>query len=95
MKTSKVNTEPYAIHDHIHVDYELQFKKDLIKPGVIIKFKNHRSQFKFRCLVHNSKTQTSWIDAYEIGTYQFHSFSVERLLKVVKPKRSRRHKAIV
>jgi len=88
-------TEPYSSYSYMHVDYEFQFKKDLIKPGVILKFKNHRSQFKFRCLVHNSRTGDSWIDAYEVGTYQFHSFYVDRLQKVVKLKRSRRHKPIV
>ena len=88
-------TNLYERYENFHVDYEFNFKRDLVKPGTPLRFKNHRSTFKFRCLVHDTATGVSWIDAFEVGTQQYHSFYVERLHKIVKPKRSRRHKAIV
>lgn len=82
----------YVNQPDIHVQYELQFKKDLIKPGTKIKIKYMRGVFKFRCLAHNVKLDSTWIDCIgDDGAW--HSFRVEQLKNVVKPKRSRRKKA--
>lgn len=86
-----MNLEPHSFNPNIHVDYEMNFKKDVIKPGTILKFKGTRGTFRFRCLAHNSKTGTSWVDCYDESAGTLRAFSVDKLQGVVK-KRSRRHK---
>jgi hypothetical protein len=84
----------YVFNDDIHVLYELEFNKDIIKPGSRIKIKNQRGVFIFRCVAHNIKLDSTWIDC--LGpNHQWHSFPIDRLKNLVKPKRSRRKKANV
>lgn len=84
----------YTFNDDIHVQYELEFGKDLIKPGSRIKIKNQRGVFIFRCMAHNTKLDSTWIDC--LGpNHQWHSFPIDKLKNLVKPKRSRRKKANV
>ncbi len=81
----------YVFNDDIHVQYELEFKKDIIKPGNPIKIKNTRGVFKFRCIAHNIKLDVTWIDCMDENG-QFRSFYIDQLKMLVKPKRSRRKK---
>lgn len=90
-KVTQVSIEPHSFNENIHVDYEMTFRQDVIKPGTSLKFKGTRGTFKFRCLAHNSKTGTSWIDCYDEAAGTLRAFSVDKLQGVVK-KRSRRHK---
>lgn len=84
----------YVLNDDIHVQYELEFKKDLLKPGSRIKIKNQRGVFIFRCIAHNIKLDSTWIDC--LGpNHQWQSFPVDKLKGIVKPKRSRRKKTNV
>lgn len=84
----------YTYNDDIHVQYELNFGKDIIKPGNRIKIKNQRGVFIFRCVAHNVKLDVTWIDC--LGpNHQWHSFPITKLKNLVKPKRSRRKKANV
>ena len=85
---------PYANNDDIIVGYELKFKNDLIKPGILIKFKGSRGQYKFRCVAHNPRLDVTWIDCIDAITHEWRSFYIDRLIGVVKPKRSRRRRAI-
>jgi hypothetical protein len=81
----------YMYNDEIHVQYELEFNKDIIKPGNPVKIKNQRGVYKFRCLAHNIKLDVTWFDC--IGPDgQWHSFYIDKLKCLVKPKRSRRRK---
>ena len=82
----------WSTHEHIHATFEIEFGKDIIKPGTIIKIKNERGTFKFRCLVHNSHLDVSWIDCFDTTTQQYRAFDVHRLKGIVKPKKSRRKK---
>lgn len=85
---------PYWYHDYVHVYYELEFNKDLIKPGTKIKFKNMHGTFTFIKWVHNSKKDVTWIDCYSDKTREERSFYIENLKGIVKPKRSRRKKIV-
>lgn len=87
-------SDSYLSKDHIDVQYELAFGKDVIRPGTQIRFKNDRGYYKFRCLAHNTELDVTWIDAVNVMTQAMHSFHVARLKCVVKPKRSRRKKAV-
>lgn len=80
----------YIDHPDIVVQYELEFKKDIIKPGNKIKIKNKRSTFRFRCLAHNTKLDSTWIDCMDMDTGEWRSFRVEQIRNLVKPKRSYR-----
>lgn len=91
-QTVVTNTEPHSFNDDIHVSYELEHGRDVIKPGSIIKFKGVRGTFVFRCMAHNVKIDSTWIDCYEVETRSLKSFHIEKLIGVVKPKRSRRNK---
>lgn len=93
MSKSKKNVvEPYWMFDHIHVYYELEFGKDMIKPGDKIKIKNIRGEFMFQKWVHNSKIDKTWIDCMDVKTGEFRSFVIHELRCLVKPKKSRRKK---
>lgn len=92
-KTPIVDMGPYGFNDDIHIQYEIEWKKDIIKPGTLIKFKNDRGRYKFRCLAHNIKLDVTWVDCIDTKTLEWRSFYVDRLIGVIKPKRSRRHKA--
>lgn len=93
-KKSQVSI-PYGHNEHIHVYYELQFNKDVIKPGDPVKIKNTRGKFKFLKMVHNSELDVTWIDCMDIKDGQFRSFYLENLKGVIRPKRSRRKKLVV
>ena len=86
--------EPYGDNENLHVHYELEFGKDVIKPGDPIKIKNTRGSFKFLKWVHNSKKDVTWIDCMDIKDGQFRSFYIEQLKGVIRPKRSRRKKLV-
>jgi hypothetical protein len=86
--------KPYFHNENIHVFYELEFGKDVIKPGDPLKFKNTRGQFRFIKWVHNSDRDVTWIDCMDIKDGQFRSFYIQMLKGVVRPKRSRRKKVV-
>jgi hypothetical protein len=67
----------------------LEFGKDTIEAGTIIRFKNRRGTFKFRGLYHNTALNKTWIDCFEQSTGRMRAFYVDELKCVVKPKRSR------
>jgi len=72
--------------------YELEFKKNIIKPGETIKFKGERGSFKFHKWAHNKKQNVQWIDCIEISTGRYRSFHIDELKGVLRPKKSRRKK---
>lgn len=85
---------PFWYNENIHVYYELEFGKDLIKPGDKIKIKNVRGQFLFIKWVHNSQKDVTWIDCRDMKTHEERSFYIENLKGVVRPKKSRRKKVV-
>lgn len=91
-RTKSEPKPPFWMFDHIHVFYELEFGKDIIKPGDKIKVRNVRGEFKFQKWVHNSQIDKSWIDCMDIKTGEFRSFKIEDLKLLVKPKKSRKKK---
>lgn len=82
----------YVFNEDIHVQYELAFGNDIIKPGNPIKIKNQRGVYKFRCLAHNIKLDETWFDCLSPEGAMY-SFRIDKLKCLVKPKRSRRRKA--
>jgi len=86
---------PYSINDDIHVYYEVEYLKDVIKPGDRIKFKHIRGEFVFILMAHNSEKDVTWIDCRDSATGEYRSFYVDRLKTVVRAKKSRRKKQLV
>ena len=93
-RKKSVSPEPFWYHDHVHVFYELEFGKDVIKPGDKIKIKNTRGVFTFIKWVHNSKKDVTWIDCMDSRTMEERSFYIQNLKGIVRPKRSRRKKLV-
>ena len=86
---------PYSMNENIHVYYELEFLKDVIKPGDKITFKGVRGQFTFILMAHNSEKDVTWIDCRNPATGEYRAFYVDRLKSVVRAKKSRRKKQLV
>ena len=79
---------------HIIPSFEFEFQGDTIVPKALIKFKNTRGIFKFRCIATNVTTGKTWIDCINVDTGEWKSFYVEKLKGLVKPKRSRRRRKV-
>ena len=94
MKRRQKEYIPYNDNENIHVFYELNFKKDVIKPGDKIVFKNVRGVFFFQQFVTNSKLDVQWIDCREMATMQYRSFYVDRLKGVYRAKKRIRKKLV-
>jgi hypothetical protein len=86
---------PYSMNENIHVYYELEYLKDVMKPGDRIKFKNTRGEFLFILMAHNSEKDVTWIDCRNPTTGEYRSFYVEKLSGLVRAKKSRRKKQLV
>lgn len=84
--------EPYSLNDDIHVQYEVDFQGDTIRPGDMLKFKNTRGTFRFRLLAHNIAHDVTWIDCMDNKTGEFRAFYIDKLKSVVRPKKSRAKK---
>ena len=97
MSKKKTDREyiPYSINSDIHVYYELEFMRDVIKPGDKIRFKGIRGEFTFILMAHNSKLDVTWIDCRNPATGEYRSFYVDRLKGLVRAKKSRRKKQLV
>jgi hypothetical protein len=91
-KYKSIDYIPYFHNDKIICYYELEFKKDIIKPGEIIKFKSERGSFKFYRWVHNTELNVQWIDCLEVGAGTFRSLPIDNLKGILRPKKSRRKK---
>lgn len=97
MSKKKKNQEyiPYQKNPNIHVYYELEFLRDVIKPGDRITFKNVRGEFVFILMAHNSEKDVTWIDCKNPTTGEYRAFYVDRLKGLVRAKKSRRKKQLV
>lgn len=97
MPKKKTNKEyiPYSMNDNIHVYYELEYLKDVIKPGDKIKFKNVRGEFIFILMAHNIEKDVTWIDCRSTTTGEYRAFYVDRLKCLIRDKKSRRKKQLV
>lgn len=82
--------DAYRDVEHRYVQWELVFGPDVIRPGTKIKIKQNRGTFLFRCLVHNSKQDISWIDCIDAITREYRSFYVGDIKGLVKMKSRRR-----
>ena len=91
-KKKEYDYVPYSINPNIHVYYELEFLKDVIKPGDKITFKNIRGEFTFILMAHNSEKDVTWIDCYSPTTGEYRSFYVDKLKGPVYSKKSIRKK---
>ena len=86
-------TPPY-LNEHIHVEYELPFARDVIKPGDIVKIKSDRGRYRFVRVATNRQKNVTWIDCHDVASGDFRSFYVEKI-KFVERKKSRRKKQSV
>jgi len=79
---------PYWSNPNVSIVYELQWGRETIVPGTLIKIKNDRSQYRFTRLVVDSETGKEWIDCMNVSLGGFYSFYVDRIKDLVH-KRSR------
>ncbi|HET8689515.1 MAG TPA: hypothetical protein VFM18_23130 [Methanosarcina sp.] len=80
------------MNPHIHVDYELPFAKDVIRPGDIIRIKADRGRFRFIRVATNMEKNVTWVDCFDVASGDYRSFYVEKIKLVERPKKSRRKK---
>lgn len=85
----------YADVEHMSVIYEIMVGADTVTPGSPLRIKNRRGTYKFRCLVHNTQLDVSWVDVICMTSGSWISIRPEQIKCVAKPKRSRRRKANV
>ena len=93
-KKAKIESLPFGHNPKISVYYELEFGKDVIKPGDKIRFKNLRGIYIFHKWVHNSELDITWIDCMDTKTAEFKSFYIEKLKGVHRAKKSIRKKLV-
>jgi len=84
---------PYGANPEIFVDYQLEFKGDIIKPGDKIKFRHIRGIFIFVRIAHNVRLDSTWIDCLDQNSKVTRSFHVGKLKQIVRPKRSYKKRA--
>lgn len=84
----------YEAIPHIIASYEFELDGDTILPKSLIKFKNTRGSFKFRCVATNTQTGKTWIDCINADTGEWKSFYVEKLKGLVKPRRPVRRRKV-
>lgn len=94
-KRERIVTVPYGYNPHITCYTELDFGNHRIRPGAELKIKNTRGVFIFHKWVHNAELDVTWIDCMDKGTGEFRSFYMDRLKKVILPKKSRGKKISV
>lgn len=94
-KKSSKQQKPFAWNSGIIIFYEITHGRDVITTGTPIRFKYQRGVFKFIKMVDNSELGVSWIDCMDSKTGVFRSFYVDQLRGVVKPKKTRKKKAVV
>lgn len=82
-KAYKNTLDAYWHNPDISIILELQFNKDLITPGTLIKIKHERSVFRFDRLVVNAKTQKEWIDVYDTTLGGWRSFYPDKISGLV------------
>jgi len=68
----------------------LMFKGTEIVQGTMLRIKNKREIFKFIKYVTDQDKEVAWIDVMSPGL-QYHSFYLEELKEIVKPKRRRKN----
>ncbi|AXH67278.1 hypothetical protein SEA_WOFFORD_96 [Streptomyces phage Wofford] len=84
----------YGGTPHIVPAFEFEFEGETIYPKALIKFKNTRGTFKFRCVATNIHTGKTWIDCINADTGEWKSFYVEKLKGPVKPRKTRRRRKV-
>lgn len=87
------NTERWGQDVDKSVAYEFEFKSQLIKPGMQLRFKNDHSIYTFKCLVTQVSTGNTWLEL--TSTTGFHSKRIEQISRVVGIKRSYKKKVAV
>lgn len=103
-KTKPINTNPewykaYYDPSQYKVIYEWELDGHLISAGDLIRVKNMRETYKFRCVIHQYSTGKEWFECILSPHSQsnlggsWHSFTLDRLKRHIVPKRRRRTSA--
>lgn len=69
------------------VSFEYQHGKDIVTPGMPVRIKNVRGEFKFEKYVKNTESGMEWIDV--IGQTGYRSFYLHDFKGIIKPKKKR------
>jgi hypothetical protein len=87
---------PATVSDQLYVGdnkvvaFEFPFGKDVIRTGDKIKIRNQRGTYRFYKIVHHTELDVTWVDVMNVDTGQWHSFYIDRVKTLIKPKRSYR-----
>jgi hypothetical protein len=93
-KIKAVELEPYWYNPDISLLYSLNHTSGMIEPGTLLKFKNDKNIYKFRCLVTNIKTGKEWIDVLSVNGFGWSSFEPGKLIGIYVAKKSRAKKSV-
>lgn len=97
-RTKPIQTANPSSSSYLSLDIstytELEFGKDIIKPGDKIKIKNARGYFIFLKWAHNSHLDVTWVDCMNPETGEFRSFYIDSLKGVYRAKKSIRKKLV-
>lgn len=80
----------YKGNELIEAEFNVTIGKDELVPGVLIRFKNTRGTFKYRCVAWNVKTGKKWIDCLDTKQGSCRSFYIEKFKGVVKSRKPRK-----
>lgn len=78
-KTHRPELEPYWSNPNVSLFYELKWGNEQITPGMLIKIKHDRNQYRFNRLVVDSSTGKEWVDVLNMTLGGFYSFYVDRI----------------
>lgn len=85
------NPARWSHDDDKHISYEFTYKKKKVTPGMTIKLKHDRTQYRFICLVTDTRLDVTWLELISDEGYK--SVRLERVSAVLSTvKRSRAKK---
>jgi hypothetical protein len=85
---------PYSANPVIDVTFELPFGKDLIKAGDKIRIKNDRTTYTVQHFAYHGVSEKMWVDCTSDKGGSFHSFYIDRISRVIRPKKKRKKKNV-
>jgi hypothetical protein len=91
--SNSFNTARWCHDPNKTVNYEFTFNKKVVTAGTVLKLKHDRTQYRFICLVHDSRLDSTWIELLSVNGYK--SARVENISQVlITTKRSRAKKDV-
>lgn len=80
-RKSSTKLERWGLDDNKTVHYEFMFNGRQVLPGTTLTLKYDRTKYKFICLVHNIRLDTTWLELVSPEGYK--SVRIDRVSKVL------------